>query len=1327
MSTTSSPVPLVFGRYAVLNRLAVGGMGEIFLARQVGVSGFERPVILKSLLPDLLEQEGSLEMFLDEARVAGRLNHPNVVHVFEVGEWEGTFYIAMEYIEGENLGRLARAASRSGAALSPGVCARIIRDAALGLDHAHQAVDAQGVSLDLVHRDISPQNIMVRLDGVTKVVDFGVAKASNRSTRTRTGILKGKLRYMSPEQVRNHPLDGRSDQYALGVVLWELVTHRPLVETDNAPEAMRRIALTPALKPSMLVDGVSPLLDNIILRMLAKPREQRFERCGDVARALQQYLDETPRGPEDDVAQTAERLVGEMVRARMRESSVGLGSLLPRVSESSVTCPRCGQSTRGSSRFCPHCGSAMAAISGGVSGSPDANAPLVTAEPPASVGAVEAHETAASRTRSLRPEGARSQDVSVVSEGQLIDLDAPPTELHGPATVTGVASAPLTEEGPAATVRMRAREAGSLKRKLVIVTVELEGAEALRKALGPEEGMEAVGQLMDLAAAIAERHEAEVVQLTESRWSLAFGLPVSRRDDPSRAVRCVLELLRAVETSGVSPAPTTRAGLEFDAVLVSGGGGRAPWRVTGVGLEHAAALAQAASPGEVLVGSAAKALLEEGVRFGPERSLASGGAWRVEGLGGVVRGTPFVGREDALVAARLVVDSLRAGQGSARLFSGAAGVGKSRLLEAVAEQAAREPGPRVVRTSAEDLRGAGAMGLMRSVLTGLARMLGPVPEGAPLQPLGLLGLSSQEVAALWRRLSQGGPSGQLQAADAALTETLLRAARPGGLLLLVDDAHHADVASLELLVALVRASGSRVSLIATTAPEALPVAITSLPLSVLGGMPRPELRALLAAAFGAPPSAEVEALVLERSNGNPSFALELMRALVERGAVQRLGGALQATAPLGEAVLPDSLGLALGSRLDLLPPPLQRFLSRAAVEGAVFSAALVRASLSDEVVEADVPELLVVDGWLAEVKELPGCLRFTQELARQALLERLPVSALRRAHHALAEALGQEAFVAEPAREVRVADHLLAAGAPGASAACERAGERLSARGEWRAAFDYFRRAMGESPGATLAARLWQLGMLTRACTCLTQVDPASVASVAEPWLGRLPDTEAPAARAELVRRIAAAELKLGQVAAAEARLLAIREAAATEPEVEAWVLGEHSRAREARGDIAGAVELVTRAFQRMGGKPARAPDFYWEHLNLLGRLQLRLQQPEKARVSFTHAAEQARATGSLVGQARALSNLAGLRVLAGDHAVALTELERALHLAEQAGDSQEAARIHYNAGRLLGAGGQVAEARERLERARERSRVAGWREGEALATQALGALSPRP
>ncbi|MFP2900568.1 serine/threonine-protein kinase [Corallococcus sp. 4LFB] len=255
MVSGASPSSLIFGRYAVLRRVAVGGMGEIFLARQVGVSGFERPVILKSLLPDLLEHEGSVEMFLDEARVAAHLNHPNVVSLYEVGAWQGTFYIAMEYIEGENLGRLAKAAQRAGTPLPHRVCAQMIRDAALGLDHAHHARDSQGAPLELVHRDISPQNIMVRLDGLTKVVDFGVAKATIRASRTRTGVLKGKLRYMSPEQVRNEPVSGTSDQFALGVVLWELCTRRPFIDTDNPAEAMRRIALAAVPRPSQFVEG----------------------------------------------------------------------------------------------------------------------------------------------------------------------------------------------------------------------------------------------------------------------------------------------------------------------------------------------------------------------------------------------------------------------------------------------------------------------------------------------------------------------------------------------------------------------------------------------------------------------------------------------------------------------------------------------------------------------------------------------------------------------------------------------------------------------------------------------------------------------------------------------------------------------------------------------------------------------------------------------------------------------------------------------------------------------------------------------------------------
>src|SRR5581483_11713456 len=211
----------IFDKYEIQHRLAVGGMGEVFYAVQRGaVKGFERPVILKNLLPDLAQQEGFIEQFLDEARVAATLNHPNVVSIYEVGLWNGTYFIAMEYIGGRNLSQLIKASLKKNLPIPPAVVARIIHDAAVGLDHAHSAKDGQGRSLNIVHRDISPQNIMVREDGVTKVVDFGIARASNRASRTATGAVKGKLAYMAPEQVTSRNVTGLADQFALGVVLW---------------------------------------------------------------------------------------------------------------------------------------------------------------------------------------------------------------------------------------------------------------------------------------------------------------------------------------------------------------------------------------------------------------------------------------------------------------------------------------------------------------------------------------------------------------------------------------------------------------------------------------------------------------------------------------------------------------------------------------------------------------------------------------------------------------------------------------------------------------------------------------------------------------------------------------------------------------------------------------------------------------------------------------------------------------------------------------------------------------------------------------------------
>ena len=320
MTSTTTP-DLIFGKYALIRRLALGGMGEVFLAQQTGgVAGTERLAILKSLLPELAAQEGFIDQFLDEARVAAKLNHPNIVQMFEAGLWNGVYFIAMEYIRGENLSRIAKAARSRGVKIPLHVLVRIVRDALLGLAHAHSAHDEMtGTPLGVVHRDVSPQNIMVRTDGVTKVVDFGIAKAGNRSSRTATGVLKGKLQYMAPEQVQGEAVDARTDQFAMGVVLWELVTDARLFEGDNEIQLLKAVMVQPIPRPSVYAPGLPHDLEAAILRMLSRDPASRFDSCDDAADALTAWLNTgSRRVTEAEVAGWIKQIVGDVVDENTR-------------------------------------------------------------------------------------------------------------------------------------------------------------------------------------------------------------------------------------------------------------------------------------------------------------------------------------------------------------------------------------------------------------------------------------------------------------------------------------------------------------------------------------------------------------------------------------------------------------------------------------------------------------------------------------------------------------------------------------------------------------------------------------------------------------------------------------------------------------------------------------------------------------------------------------------------------------------------------------------------------------------------------------------------
>ncbi len=277
-----------YGRYQLLKKLATGGMAQIYLGRQVGLEGFEKLMVVKRILPHLAENDDFITMFLDEARIAARLNHPNIVQIFDLGAQDESFFIAMEYIHGEDVRRVWKRAEQAGRPVPVPMVLRIVIEACAGLDYAHKKADQSGRPLNIVHRDISPQNILVSFEGHVKIVDFGIAKAADQATVTRSGVLKGKYSYMSPEQAAGKAIDHRSDIFAVGVVLYELLTQTRLFKRGNDIQTLNAVTACEVVPPSQ-VSARCPLdLDSIVMRALARDRADRYEE----ARLLQADLEE---------------------------------------------------------------------------------------------------------------------------------------------------------------------------------------------------------------------------------------------------------------------------------------------------------------------------------------------------------------------------------------------------------------------------------------------------------------------------------------------------------------------------------------------------------------------------------------------------------------------------------------------------------------------------------------------------------------------------------------------------------------------------------------------------------------------------------------------------------------------------------------------------------------------------------------------------------------------------------------------------------------------------------------------------------------------------
>ena len=279
-----------FGQYTLLERIAVGGMAEVWKARMRGVEGFQKTVAIKRILPHMTDNAEFVGMFIDEAKLAAQLTHPNIVHIYDLGKIGRDYYIAMEYVDGRDLRSLLNAGRRKGMPLPLGLSLLIAARLASALDYAHRKRDFEDRELGLVHRDVSPQNVLLTGEGDVKLCDFGIAKAVSKASQTQMGALKGKLQYMSPEQAWGRPVDGRSDLFSLGAVLFEMVTGERLFAGDSEVSVLEAVRQGRVRTPRQVDPSLPREVDEIVMRALALEPQDRFQSAGEMKQRLEGAL-----------------------------------------------------------------------------------------------------------------------------------------------------------------------------------------------------------------------------------------------------------------------------------------------------------------------------------------------------------------------------------------------------------------------------------------------------------------------------------------------------------------------------------------------------------------------------------------------------------------------------------------------------------------------------------------------------------------------------------------------------------------------------------------------------------------------------------------------------------------------------------------------------------------------------------------------------------------------------------------------------------------------------------------------------------------------------
>ncbi|MBI2389334.1 MAG: protein kinase [Deltaproteobacteria bacterium] len=945
----SSAPPQKLGRYDVIRRLGAGGMAEVYLARSRGAEGVQKLVVVKRILPAHNQSPRMRQMFIDEARLSMRLNHPNIVQVFDFQETDGGFLLCMEFVEGLDLGRLIASAKQKGQRLPPWVGAYIVMEAARGLHCAHERKGEDHTPLDIVHRDVSPQNILLSYDGGVKVADFGIASA--KILTEESGVIKGKFAYMSPEQARGEPVDRRTDIYALGIVLHEILTGRALYAGLHGDELLEVVRRGDVEAPSMWASEVPPELDAICVRALSKDREARFATARDMAGAIARALQK-----QDD-----------LVDAAAVEATV--------------------------SQF-----AAREITSPGDDGAPP---------PPPSVGLSEG-----------MPAAAPSPVSDTIDPDHLLpSRAAPPLSSNDVGPLTAVA-VPAASKRDAKDVRRTvppepARGAGQVQKELrhvALVHLRMQGFDELAMDLGAGALATARESARKVLDGIAFKRGARWTWDEEERIARAVvGLTANPSGAPFEAAALALDAHDALADLSTDLPVVLAACIGIVRAVASGDrdeqGHLLHHAIQGSADALADALAEAAPAGRTWVAGGLYRLIRRDFQWGdaPTLDLDAGRAEGEPPLPKNVRAYALVRAltrderhaELAIAAGELVGrDVERADLQAAyhravagpevvsRLIVGEMGIGKTALVASFLRE--MPPDARALRLECPPshaevpyaaigelvrdgcgLDGSESLGQATQAIAGV---LGDLAEGPAAQ--GAIERLSE--VATGRQAEGGGEedaSFRKKMLVSGVRRLLAALAVRGPLVIVVEGVQWGDRQSLELMGDLLRGSypiPALVILIARTDERIAPTLSGIVRVELRGLTPDEQLRLLeTRLAARGEGVAQVCSELSARVGGNPFFLLEIVDALIERGALEvretETGSELVRTNRAGEMPLPSTLEQLLAERLHELPSDEKEVAQWIAVMGGPLDIGVLRdASTSSGQIAEDAIEEAVV-------------------------------------------------------------------------------------------------------------------------------------------------------------------------------------------------------------------------------------------------------------------------------------------------------------------------------------------------------------------------------